>query len=108
MSALDGVDVEEPARIQIAFPDWSDALVTTRCADLAATMYVDTDGELLEFAAFQGSTDACPPDVLERQGKVIEALEGTESWRIDGEQHIELVGTHIVRLERIYTRPDAS
>lgn len=103
---MDGESLEGGESVSVTFPDWTRIVIDSACRELRATMFIDSDSDILEVGPFEGTTEGCSSDDLRREDPVLSAIRETESWRIVASDQIELMGTTTLQLSRAGERHD--
>ena len=101
--AIDDRPVPQEPATTIGFPDGNPDLVmvTTSCRAVALEYALDTDGAALGFAAPSTSPEGCSRVEARLDSDLIFALAGVESWKVNTDDQIEMLGLHRIELKRL-------
>lgn len=90
VTALDG----EPLAGTTTMSFNEDAVVTVRstCGSTQLGVDLDSDGDSIEFWNLAPRPSACPATELAADAAFFDALEAVETWQVDDDDHIRLIG----------------
>lgn len=103
VASVDGQPVDLQTQPTITFHDLDSVTLNSACGTVSAGLALETDSDGLGFAEpIIRSANPCDAGNEAEHRLLVDAILNTETWKVVDHRRIELTGSHVLLMERVW------